>query len=62
MTSDGSGITLGCTTCGVELHLAPQDEAELREALASFFAQHDTCHVFLDLSRSGVPLPRPAAG
>jgi hypothetical protein len=59
MTPDRSGIAVGCTSCGVDLLLASEQEHELRARLADFFEAHAECHVFVDVSRTDAPLPRP---
>jgi len=61
MESNGSGIAVGCTSCAVDLFLdaaADEDEDEVRRRLAAFFAAHDRCDVFMDVSRTAGPLPR----
>ncbi|MCW2680839.1 MAG: hypothetical protein JWM62_2240 [Frankiales bacterium] len=58
MTSSGSGIALGCTTCRTELFLQETHDDEVRGALAAFFREHDGCEVFMDVSRAALPLPR----
>lgn len=58
MAEGGTGIAVGCTTCGVELFLDVEDEDALRARLAGFFGAHEGCDVFMDVSRTRAPLPR----
>ena len=58
MATPGAGIALGCTSCAVELLLDAVDEDDVRAGLARFFAAHEGCDVFMDVSRTAVPLPR----
>ena len=61
MTSQGKGIAVGCTRCGVDLLLPAGDEDEARQGLTDFFDAHDGCDVFLDVTRTTAPLPgRPS--
>lgn len=52
------GIAVGCTTCEVALFLEVVEEDEVRVRLAQFFAAHDGCEVFLDVSRTEAALPQ----
>lgn len=53
-----SGIAVGCTTCAVQLFLDAVDDAQVRDRLTKFFDAHGRCDVFVDVSRTVVPLPR----
>ena len=60
MAAGGSGIALGCTSCDVQLFLLETEEDAVRAQLASFFMEHTRCQVFMDVSRTAIPLPRRA--
>ena len=58
MVTGGSGIALGCTSCDVQLFLLETEETAVRAQLAAFFVEHTGCQVFMDVSRTAIPLPR----